>query len=437
MDTKLMTTFAIITLAITGHTRAFSNSSAGFSLPLFTKHSPDRTIRRGADGFLYLQQSLISASEASAATAATILLQNGQHATEVHFGTGNGRRKLLLELDATAPLTWIQCKPCNPVATQTGPIFDGELSPTFQHVDSSVCRPPFIPDPAIRRCLFRLKGHNGLEIKGLLSVDEYTREDGHVFPKFFFGCTHETYNFHNLNTFAGILAYKRFATQAAAHGMARSSYCLFRETSRQGFLRFGAEADIPHKPRYQTTEILPANDDGDTHESEYEYHVSLASVSVGERRLAGVLPETFARRESGEGGCIIDLGTPLTVLVEEAYRVVEEAVWSELARHGVARVVQPGYGLCVRATETVKGRLPSMSLHFAGEDATLVISPKQLFLMVDDERAGQVACLAMVPGRRTVIGALQQVDTRFVFDLKDNKLSFAPESCIQDTVPVA
>ncbi|CAL4992822.1 unnamed protein product [Urochloa decumbens] len=157
-------------------------------------------------------------------------------------------------------------------------------------------------------------------------------------------------------------------------------------------------------------------------------------------RFAGVLavgraPASFLRN------FVVDFGAPVTELVESAYRVVEEAVWSGLERRGAERVVeQAGYGLCVRATAAVRGRFPSLSLHFAGEDdASLVIAPEQLFLMVDDERAGagQVACLAMVPGRRTVIGALQQVDTRFVFDLKDNKLSFAPESCVQDTVPVA
>jgi aspartyl protease family protein len=47
---------------------------------------------------------------------------------------------------------------------------------------------------------------------------------------------------------------------------------------------------------------------------------------------------------------------------------------------------------------------------------------------------GQVACLAMKPGNRTVIGAFQQVDTRFVYDVEDSKLSFAPELCTLDTV---
>ncbi|WVZ81932.1 hypothetical protein U9M48_029257 [Paspalum notatum var. saurae] len=64
-------------------------------------------------------------------------------------------------------------------------------------------------------------------------------------------------------------------------------------------------------------------------------------------------------------------------------------------------------------------------------------SPQQLFLMLDDKQQGQIACLAMAPGRRTVIGALQQMDTLFIFDLDDSKLSFASESCIQDTVEAA
>ncbi|KAG2558073.1 aspartyl protease family protein 2-like [Panicum virgatum] len=440
MEMKLMAALAIFTallfthhlpLAIADHTRAFSNSSAAaFSLPLFAKQGPGHTVRRGTDGFLYLEHSLNITSIGPEA--------NVPHATEVHFGTDDGRRKLLLEVDGTAPITWIQCRPCHPVATQTGPLFDGELSPTFQHVDFRVCTPPFVPDPIIHRCRFELSSPRVSLVKGLVSVDEYTREDGHVLTRYFFGCAHETWHFDNINTYAGILAYREFAAQAAAHGLARASYCLFREPNRQGFLRFGADADIPRHPHYQTTRILPPPNDDGAHES--AYHVSLVGVSLGGRRLAGVRPEMFAHRKDGrgQGGCIIDIGTPLTIMAREAYRAVEEAVWSGLERHGAARVERAGYGLCVRATEAIKGHLQSLSLHFAGEEeeATLVVSPKHLFLMVDDKRAGQVACLAMVPGRRTIIGALQQVDTRFVYDLKENKVSFAPESCIQDTIPV-
>jgi hypothetical protein len=220
-----------------------------------------------------------------------------------------------------------------------------------------------------------------------------------------------------------------------ARGLTRFSYCLFHgggdaNRRRQGFLRFGT--DVPRNPRYRTTKILPAL--GARNESSGHY-VRLVGVSLGARRLDGIRPEMFARRDDGQGGCVIDLVTPLTVMAREAYDVVEAAVWSDLAHYGAERVELSGYGLCVRASsEAMKGRLPSLSLHFPEEEAALVVSPEQLFLMADDEEQGRIACLAMKPGRRTVIGALQQVDTRFVFDLKDSNLSFASESCIQDTV---
>ncbi|KAF8694372.1 hypothetical protein HU200_038296 [Digitaria exilis] len=185
-------------------------------------------------------------------------------------------------------------------------------------------------------------------------------------------------------------------------------------------------SDVPHMPgRYRTTRILLPHD---AHDS--AYHVRLIGVSLGERWLDGVLPEMFARRKDGQGGCIVDLGTPMTTMAQEAYRVVEEAMWLDLKHHGAERVELAGYGLCVVETETIKGCLPSLSLHFAEEEAMLVVSPEQLFVVIDDDRKiGQVACLAMTPGRRTIVGALQQVDTRFVFDLKEDKLTFWPESC--------
>ncbi|KAF8650848.1 hypothetical protein HU200_063756 [Digitaria exilis] len=252
METKLMAALATIaalslhhlSLAIADHTRVLSNSSAGFSLPLFTKPSPNRAIRRGTDGFLYLQHNLTAASVTANFTP--IDQEDNRH--------------------------------------HTGPMFDGEASPTFRHVDSRVCRPP--------RCLFTIKGAGGLMVKGL---------------------------------------------------------------------------------------------------------VSAVCDAGGWTGVDTLHPEMFTWHKDGQGGSIIDVGTPMTIMAQEAYRVVEEAMWTNLERHGAERVEQAGYGLCVRATEAIKEHLQPMSLHFAEEEAMLVISPKQLFLMMDDKRAGQIACLAMKP----------------------------------------
>uniref|UniRef100_M8BT74 Aspartic proteinase nepenthesin-1 n=1 Tax=Aegilops tauschii TaxID=37682 RepID=M8BT74_AEGTA len=191
-----------------------------------------------------------------------------------------------------------------------------------------------------------------------------------------------------------------------------------------------ADADAG-SPKVALASILPALD---AHES--QYYVSLVGISLDAKRLTRIRPEMFARRRGGQGGCVIDPGTPLTVLAREAYRVVEDAVWSDLRRNRAERIQRQGYGLCVRKTAEIKRHLQSLSFHFAEETARLVVKPEELFTAVEGRLHGPALCFAMSPGERTVIGALQQVDTRFVYDLKDAKLSFASEPCSQDTAGV-
>ncbi|TVU37441.1 hypothetical protein EJB05_10756, partial [Eragrostis curvula] len=214
--------------------------------------------------------------------------------------------------------------------------------------------------------------------------------------------------------------------QIAAGDVTQFSYCLSggSKANRQGFFRFGT--DITRNPHYKTTRILPVL-------NSHEFHVSLIGISLGTHKLDKIRPEMFARSKDGQGGCVIDLGTSLTMMAQEAYYIVEEVVWSDLQSHGAERVKRPGFNLCFRATKAVMRHLQPLSLHFPEEKAAMVLSPEQLFLKMDDKQ-GQTACLAMTPGHRTVIGTLQQVDTRFVYDLKDFTLSFVLESCTEDTV---
>ncbi|KAG2605454.1 aspartic proteinase nepenthesin-2-like [Panicum virgatum] len=349
----------------------------------------------------------------------------------VGVGTGNGRQDYLFKVvDTSSNLIWMKCKGCDPHSPQRHRLFDKTASPTFGLVPGTdpFCQPPYWSEFNGQACAFRVDGPRGMSVEGYLGTDQLTYE-GAVHQNVPFGCAHSAHHFQNDGVFAGVIG-----ATAVARGLTRFSYCLFHgggdaNRRRQGFLRFGT--DVPRNPRYRTTKILPAL--GARNESSGHY-VRLVGVSLGARRLDGIRLEMFARRDDGQGGCVIDLGTPLTVMAREAYDVVEAAVWSDLAHHGAERVELSGYGLCVRASsEAMKGRLPSLSLHFPEEEAALVVSPEQMFLMADDEEQGRIACLAMKPGRRTVIGALQQVDTRFVFDLKDSKLSFASESCIQGT----
>jgi hypothetical protein len=122
-------------------------------------------------------------------------------------------------------------------------------------------------------------------------------------------------------------------------------------------------------------------------------------------------------------------------MVHEAYTTIKEVVWSDLEHHKMKRVTHPGFGLHFRATEAKKRHLQSLSLRFAEKEAVLTLSPQQLLLMMHDKQ-GQIACLTMTLGHRTIFGAFQLVDARFIYDVKKSKLFFAPELCIQDTTEV-
>uniref|UniRef100_A0A8I6XXC3 Peptidase A1 domain-containing protein n=1 Tax=Hordeum vulgare subsp. vulgare TaxID=112509 RepID=A0A8I6XXC3_HORVV len=416
---------------------AMASSGAGSSFRLAAHH--DHALSLSDDGFLHVQSRLdnLLPSEANVTTLRPPVASplDMAFSVVVGLGSGKGRHDYNLKLDASGSLTWVQCKPCNPKQPQRGPLFDPKASSTFQQVagTSQICHPPYPMEPAGQQCAFHLSGMGGMSVHGYVAMENLTMGP-EAMKEFIFGCSHSTGHFNSHGTFAGVAAMGKMPTslvmQVAARGQTRFSYCLFSGgASRHGFLRFGA--DVPSRSGLRTTKILPALD---AHES--QYYVSLVGISLDAKRLTGVRPEMFARRRGGEGGCVVDPGTPLTVLVREAYRVVEDAVWSDLRRNKAERVQREGYGLCVRKTAEIKRHLQSLSLHFAEETARLVVKPEQLFVAVESRLHGAALCLAMRPGERTVIGALQQVDTRFVYDLKDAKLSFASEPCSQDTAGV-
>ncbi|TVU40599.1 hypothetical protein EJB05_14066, partial [Eragrostis curvula] len=423
-------------IASTVNNSTLPNNSTGFSFRLVANNA----IHRHDDGFLHLQHILptnLQTQPPSSETNTFDPLQN-PYSLVVGIGTGHGLRRYILKVDNSVNmLSWIQCVPCIPHAPQHNDIFNFALSPTFRNIPgtSSYCVPPYGSYSSNELCALRITGPGGLLVTGFLQQDHLTMADGSVIQPFVFGCSHSTNNFNSAGMFAGVISLDRrplsLVMQVAARGVTKFSYCLIggSKENRHSFLRFGR--DIPHDMHYRTTRILPALE---AHES--EYYLNLKGISLGGQKLESIRPEMFARNSMDKkGGCVIDLVTPLTVVVQEAYNIIKEAVWSELQHQKVERVERPEFGLCFRTTKAAIESFKPLSLHFAEEEAVLAFLPEQLFLMMNDKE-GQVACLALKPGNRTVIGAFQQVDTRFVYDVKDSMLSFGPESCIRDTVEI-
>lgn len=123
---------------------------------------------------------------------------------------------------------------------------------------------------------------------------------------------------------------------------------------------------------------------------------------------------------------MIDPGMGMTVMIKPAYDLLVHAVEERVRRLGLPKVERDQYPVCFRgATRAAFEHLPTVTLHL---DDDLVLRPQQLFVLVHQD-----ACLTVMPSEHiTIIGAMQQVNTRFVYDVAAGRIHFAHEGCHGD-----
>ncbi|EMS52220.1 Aspartic proteinase nepenthesin-2 [Triticum urartu] len=366
------------------------------------------------------------------------------YAVMVGVGTQTGFQNYQLALDMAVGLSWIQCWPCRPCRPQLSPVFDPTKSPTFQYISGNNgvwCRAPYraLPNGA---CGFRIAYRHTPEVSGYLARDTFsfpTRNNDFVpLEGIFFGCAHQTEGFDTHGALAGLLGLgigvvgrppTAFTKQVLPGHGGRFSYCPFVPgMSTYSYFRFGN--DIPSNPppnvSRQSTPVLAPLQNSEA------YYIQLVGVSVGGSRVTRVTHHFFRRNAHGTGGCAIDIGTQMTAFVHSAYVYIEEAVLQHLRRHG-AHIVQVEGHTCVRQPAPHQDVLPSMTLHFVNR-SWLRIMPDQVFVKLV-HGGHQYRCLGFVSDSdRTIIGAMQQINHRFIFDLRDTTpiMSFNPEDCHLD-----
>ncbi|KAI5008784.1 hypothetical protein ZWY2020_009832 [Hordeum vulgare] len=406
--------------------------SAGFSLPIVSNHET-------AGGQLGANLTSIGPHIAPVGWPLYGVL--------VGVGSGQTHHFYKLGLDLVGNLTWMQCQPCVPEVRQEGAVFDSAMSPRYKDIKATdpMCTPPYTPSVG-NRCSFYTTSWN-VAAHGYLGSDMFafagspgtgTGAGGHStdVDKLIFGCAHTTDGLERLNhgVLAGALSLSRhptsFLSQLTARGLAdsRFSYCLFpgqsHPNARHGFLRFGR--DIPRHDHAQSTPLLFT---GPT--SRGMYYIRVFDISLNGKRIMGLQPTMFRRNpRTRRGGSVVDPGTPLTRLVRQAYDIVEAEVVANMQKQGARRAPAPvqGHRLCFLSWG--HAHIPSLTINMYEHTAKLFIKPELLFLKVTHEHL----CFAVVADEEmTVLGAAQQVDTRFTFDLHANRLYFAQEHCNADT----
>ncbi|XP_020082523.1 aspartic proteinase nepenthesin-1-like [Ananas comosus] len=437
----------------------FSETTGGLkrslSFELIYRYSPRSPIyysnltdsQRFEDSLLHFENRFLQLNNSQAmsvgyeitAIRPRIIFYGSLYMVFLTIGTGNGTIGYYLSIDTGSYLTWTQCKPCINCYPQNDPYFDPHQSPSFIDISCSHQNPcPQGNYHCINnRCHYQVGYIDGSYTKGTLSKDTFGFRSSHSdYPEFIeglvFGCSHDSQLVVPSHGYpSGIISLglfrESFAMQLINHGsQGRFSYCLpLRGSTSMSFLRFGD--DIVQRGPVQTTPIEPS-------QGVCFYYIILNDISVGTKRL-GFEPGMFARKPNGSGGFIVDSGAAVSRLITPAFERVKKVLRAYFRHRNFVEVDPTKYGislkLCWLFQPHYQSLMPSMTFHLQG--AEMSIPWQSLFHIVQQKG---IFCFAMLPLETlTILGAYQQTNTRFTFDVLQLQLAFNPENCEHDSQP--
>nr|CAD1827056.1 unnamed protein product [Ananas comosus var. bracteatus] len=341
---------------------------------------------------------------------------------------GTPPQPLLLNLDTGSDLVWTQCQPCLSCFNQRFPLYDPSQSSTYSPLacSSKLCRA--LPLSACHaQCLYLYGyGDNSIAI-GTLASEAFTfgSSNNITVPNLGFGC-----GFLNgglFNNESGIAGFGRGALSFISQlGVGKFSYCFISyddDDSKSSTLMLGSAADLNGSATAVRSTPFVLNPSQPTF-----YYLSLDSITVGTTRLP-IPKSAFALQRNGTGGVIIDSGTAITQLTTVAYKLVRSAFLSQV-KLPVANATAEFFDLCfsLPSSPSAKVDVPKLIFHFEGADMDL---PRDNY-MPQDSSVG-LMCLAMFDSgdESSTIGNFQQQNMHIVYDLDNQKLSFAPARCDQ------
>ncbi|XP_061345392.1 aspartic proteinase 36 [Gastrolobium bilobum] len=204
-------------------------------------------------------------------------------------------------------------------------------------------------------------------------------------------------------------------SQLSSQGIAPRvfSHCLKGDSSGGGILVLGeiVEPNIVYTP-------LVA--------SQPHYNLNLQSISVNGQALQ-IDSSVFAT--SNTGGTIVDSGTTLAYLAEQAYDPFVNAITAAIPQ-SVRSVVSKG-NQCYLITSSVTDIFPQVSLNFAG-GASMALTPQDYLIQQSSIGGAAVWCIGFqkIQGQGvTILGDLVLKDKIIVYDLAGQRIGWANYDC--------
>lgn len=156
--------------------------------------------------------------------------------------------------------------------------------------------------------------------------------------------------------------------------------------------------------------------------------MNLESIALNGQTLA-ISPQVF--ETSSNRGTIVDSGTTLAYLAEEAYEIFVNAI-SQAVSQNVRLLVARG-NLCYLTTSSVGDIFPTVSLNFAG-GATMVLRGEEYLIQQNSIGGAAVWCMGFqkISGQGlTILGDLVLKDKIIVYDLAGQRIGWASYDCSQ------
>lgn len=363
----------------------------------------------------------------------------GLYFTSVKLGTP--ATEFYVQIDTGSDVLWVGCNSCNGCPKSTGlkiqlKSFDPKSSSTASLVSCSdkICSLGLQTqdsscDAKDKQCTYGFKYGDGSETSGYYVSDllHFDTAGGgqsvtsNSSANIVFGCSTLATGVLQKTDRAvdGIFGFGQqelsVISQLSSQGVAPKvfSHCFKGDDTGGGILVLGEIVDpnIVYSPLVQ---------------NQPHYNLNLESISVNGQTLA-IDPSVFST--SSNQGTIVDSGTTLAYLAEDAYDPFVNAITGAVSQ-SVTPVTSQGEQ-CYIVTSSITGIFPQVNLNFAG-NASLILRPEDYLLQQNTVSGDEVWCIGIQKSDGqdiTVLGDLILKDKIIVYDLANQRIGWTQYDC--------
>ncbi|XP_027167554.1 protein ASPARTIC PROTEASE IN GUARD CELL 1-like [Coffea eugenioides] len=332
-------------------------------------------------------------------------------------GLGRPVKEFFMSIDTGSDVSWLQCQPCDFCYQQSDPIFNSSGSSTFNTLSCSSreCNSLKINGCTDDMCHYYVSYGDGSFTSGDFGTETVTFGRSGSVSNVAVGCGHDNEGLFSGS--AGLIGLGvgslSFPSQIKATSF---SYCLVdMDSHSSSTLEFNSTP-----PSGSIIIPMVYNPKFDIY-----FYVDLVGISVAGAKLP-IQPSVFQVESDGTGGVMVDSGTIVTRLVPPAY----ESLRDTFAKHAKNLHPTSGYSLfdtCYDLSSIPdEVEVPTVSFHFSG-GKTWLLKSKNCLIPVDSR--GKF-CFAFAPSDSiSIIGNIQQQETRISYDLAKKLIGVSPAKC--------